>query len=305
MKIRKANISVCVLAHNEERSIERTLMALMNTDQGAFFPITVYANGCSDRTHQIVSSLAVKYKNIRSREIPIASKVNAWNTAFEEQDSEIVVFCDGDVFPEKNAVTQLQNDLLKFEDVIISSSRLFPSWKGGNIEQRLVAFMQLPLGHEYLSGGLYAVKRDRLKEKFNQFGFAGIPKGITGEDYFLERLIEPHELYISTCKNFYMAPIIKDYIRYLARIRWQNEQMALILGDHRDVQLSPGELLSRKLIGQKSFLYLFISIPAVILRFFFKKFFVTKIEAAYKQLGPVVKDGEQILTSQTRSHSTK
>lgn len=304
MQVKKETFSVCVLAHNEERSIERTLRAIMNADSSPF-PITVYANGCSDQTHQIVSTLGETFKNIKSVEIKIASKINAWNTAFSQEEGDIIIFCDGDIVPERNAVNQLVQDLLSSKQLTISSTRLFPLWRGLSFEQMLVAFMQLPLSHEFLSGGMYAVKRDQLKQKFDHLGLEGIPKGVTGEDYFLERLIESTELYISHAKNFYMPPSLKDYFRYLARIRWQNEQMALVLGNHRDTHLSLWKVILRKIFGHKYFLYLFISIPAVSLRLIFKKVYAHKIEMAYKYLGPVIKDGEHVLTSQTRSHSTK
>jgi hypothetical protein len=81
--------------------------------------------------------------------------------------------------------------------------------------------------------------------------------------------------------------------------------MKMIVGDHRDARISKCKLILRKFTGHKSYGYLFLSIPAVVTRAIFKRLFSKKIAAAYQKLGPVVLNGEQILTSKTRSHSTK
>ncbi len=299
------SFSICILAHNEERYIERTIKALINSKKNLEYSIKVYANGCTDKTHEKVLELGIFNQNIQSVEIKIPSKINAWNTAFNEQISDIVIFCDGDVVPESNAIIKLIEDFEVDERRIIVSTRLFPLLNVTSIECLFTGFMQLPLKHEFLSGGMYAVKREKLKEKLSKRNLTGIPQGITGEDYFLERLIEPSEFFMSKTKNFYEPPPIKDYLRYLARIRWQNEQMTLVLGDHRDKEVSKLDLIKRKILGQKNMSYLFLSIPAVAMRFIFKKICSKKINEIYKSLGPVELNGEQVLTKLTRSHSTK
>jgi glycosyltransferase involved in cell wall biosynthesis len=297
--------AVCILAHNEERFIERTINAILNTTQLKDFSITVYANGCTDKTYQIAKYLSLKNKNIKVLDIAIPSKVNAWNVAFNEHDEDVLIFCDGDVVPEKNAVFQLLQDLNQNEEVVISSTRLFPLTYGTNFERLFVGFMQLPLKHEFLSGGMYAVKRKKLKAKLQARNLSGIPAGVTGEDYFLERLITPKEFYISACQNFYEPPTLKDYVRYLARIKWQTEQMEMVLGPNRDLEMPKAKLILRKLTGHKNILYLFFSIPAVGLRLLFKTINSRKINRVYRELGPVVLNGEAVLTKATRSHSTK
>jgi glycosyltransferase involved in cell wall biosynthesis len=299
------SVAVCILAHNEARYIERTIQNILNTDGTLDFNLTVYANGCTDDTYSIVKKLSDKNNKIRSVEIKIASKINAWNTAFNEHTEDVLIFCDGDVVPEKNAVIELVRELTENDSRIIVSTRLYPLFSDVSLERFAIGLLQLPLKHEFLSGGMYAFKREKLKQKFISKKLPGIPMGVTGEDYFLEHMVESNEFYMSKCKNFYEPPTLSDYIRYLARIRWQNSQMKMIVGEHRDAQISKGSLLLRKFTGHKNYMYLLVSIPAVVARGVFKKMFSKKINLAYEKLGPVVLNGEQILTSQTRSHSTK
>lgn len=303
--LKKSSFAVCILAHNEARFIERTINNIFNTTELADFTITVYANGCTDETYSIAQKLSLNNPRIKAVDIKIASKINAWNTAFNAHAEDILIFCDGDVVPEKNAVIELVHELSENDSRVIVSTRLYPLFRDVTFERYFVGLMQLPLKHEFLSGGMYAFKREELKGKLKLKNLSGIPMGVTGEDYFLEHLVESHEFYMSHCKNFYEPPTMSDYIRYLARIKWQNQQMKMIAGEHRDASLSKGELIVRKFTGHKNYSYLFISIPAVITRAIFKKLFSSKIASAYEKLGPVVLNGEQILTSKTRSHSTK
>lgn len=107
-----ASISVCVFAHNEEANILGTLSAICDgNDLSRLFPIYVYANGCTDRTVELVEGFAKEHSNVHLRVLPVASKPNAWNMAFSEQKSDIIIFSDGDVVPEKGAALKLVVEL--------------------------------------------------------------------------------------------------------------------------------------------------------------------------------------------------
>lgn len=303
-KFKPVSVAVCVLAHNEERFIERAIRNILNTES-TDFNITVYSNGCSDRTSEIVEELGRDNARIRNVEIKTPSKVNAWNEAFNENQQEVLVFCDGDVVPEQNAVDQLLFDLVSVPERILVSTRLFPLLTDASLERRAVGFMQLPLKHEFLSGGMYAFKKAALLEKLREKNLLGIPKGITGEDYFLEHIVEGVGFYISQVKNYYEPPGFKDYIRYLARLKWQNSQLLAVIGEHPEKSLSKWGKFKRKFSGHHERTYLALSIPAVILRSMFKIIFARRINQALDQLGPVVSDGERILRVSTRANSTK
>lgn len=297
-------VAVCVLAHNEERSIEQTLLSVLNTTRKDF-NITVYSNGCTDRTCSIVNQLSLKNSRIKNVEISTPSKVNAWNRAFLDCDEDILVFCDGDIVPSVNAINHLVDELMADPKNILVSTRLFPLMENVSLEKKLIGFIQLPLKHEFLSGGMYAFKRAQLLERFREEKLEGIPLGITAEDYFLEHLVANNGFIISKVKNYYEPPSFHDYIRYLARVKWQNLQLLSIFGEHPQGKISQWQKLKNKFLNQHEIFYLLISIPAVISRAIFKVVFAKRIDRVFKELGPITKDGENILRVKTRANSTK
>ena len=300
-----SNIVICILAHNEEKHLAQTVSAI-NVNLHKNISIYIYANGCTDNTIEIGKKLELQFPNVYLREIKIASKTNAWNEAFEEnKNADIIIFSDGDIHPPKEAINILLEDLKNNPSVIISTSRIYPMMKNINWEKMFVGFMQLPLKHDFLSGGLYAVRNKGLREIFIEKNLTGLPIGIIGEDAFLEFILKTNQLYISTCKNYYYPPDIKDYYRYLARIRWQNEQLRLILGPQESDSVSLFHKIFLKFKNVHELSYYLISIPAVITKRFFIKLNASKIFKIYKSLGDVNKDGQKILNSLTRSNSTK
>ena len=69
---------VCVLANNEEANIADTLMSILyNRSHDVKFLLKVYANGCTDNTHQIVSNISINYPLVELIKIKHASKSNA------------------------------------------------------------------------------------------------------------------------------------------------------------------------------------------------------------------------------------
>ena len=75
--------TIVVPAHNEEAVIERSLRTLCNQVTTCVLDILVVANGCNDRTVEIVRSHAATDPRIRLVEITQGSKPEAIRTAFD------------------------------------------------------------------------------------------------------------------------------------------------------------------------------------------------------------------------------
>ena len=58
---------VMVLAHNEERHIEACLDSIFNADPDRRFEVYVMANGCTDRTEQVVQDYLQRRPEVRRR----------------------------------------------------------------------------------------------------------------------------------------------------------------------------------------------------------------------------------------------
>lgn len=295
-----SELALCVLAHNEEAVIERTLRRLL--EPPGDFPVIVYANGCTDRTAEIVSRLAGVFPRLSLRTLEKASKPGAWNCAFREQHREFIVFSDGDVLPDAGAALHLVAELRRTPASIMATCRQVPLTGGLSLEQRVVGFMQMPLVQDFLAGGFYAVRKAALAATLERHGHQGLPPGIAGEDAFLDAVAGGDTLVVSEALSRYVPPDFRDYRRYLARIRWQNQQIRLLLNAQ---PVSGMAKLRRKFARSRNPIRLLSGGAATVLKRLFCRFFAADIDRVYRDLGPVQREGAAILSGATRADSTR
>ncbi|MBU0681024.1 MAG: glycosyltransferase [Proteobacteria bacterium] len=304
------DLCVCILAHNEQKHIAETVRAIAENCQGLACEIKVYANGCTDSTADIVRDLCQSLPNLELRELSQPSKVKAWNAAFTENRHAILVFSDGDVVPEAGAIEALSR-LLSSEPrtATLVGCSFWPRFRGLGLGQRFTGFLQIPLKQDFLAGGLYAVHRPSLAREFAKRNISGIPNGVTADDTFLQLLVAKEHFHIIRHRVFYEPPQLSDYWKYLARIRWQEEQLAKIFGgvlagqDKQDNTFA--ERCRAKFAGNQVGGRLLLGLVAATLRTVMKAFYVKKIEGCFQALGPVGNEGGNILSRSTRSQSAK
>src|SRR6185436_17298677 len=93
---------VMVLAHNEERFIGPCLDSILAAEPECRFEIFVMANGCTDRTEEIVRQYAARRPEVHLVSIDLNDKCNAWNVFIHETvpqhcaREEFYFFMDGD-----------------------------------------------------------------------------------------------------------------------------------------------------------------------------------------------------------------
>lgn len=303
------DVCICVLAHNEQTHIADTLRSLVAESDFLACEIKVYANGCTDDTVKIVQELSRQYPRISLVELEIASKANAWNVAFLENSAKILIFSDGDVRPEKRAISGLCEVLSQEQSkIVLAGCTLWPDFRFLSIEQKFVGFLQVPLHQDFLSGGLYAINRSALMSIFLHYDLSFLPAGLVGEDTFLEKIVPSDQFIVIPLKVYYQPPVLKDYWRYLARLRWQARQIALIFdpssADHTR-ELSSFNRFFQKVKSNKNILRLFLGISAVILRYLVVWVNKQKISENFENMGVVTLHGSEILSRYTRSHSAK
>jgi glycosyltransferase involved in cell wall biosynthesis len=91
-----------VLAHNEERHIAACLDSIFDAEPGREFDVFVMANGCSDRTEEIVLAYGKRRPRVQLVSIALGDKCNAWNVFIHETvpssvpGREVYFFMDGD-----------------------------------------------------------------------------------------------------------------------------------------------------------------------------------------------------------------
>lgn len=304
------DVCVCILAHNEQKHIASTIRSIVEGNKDVDFNIVVYANGCTDDTVKIVKSLFVLYPNLHLRELEEASKPLAWNAAFQENNASVLVFSDGDVEPEPRSVLTLCKSLIENVDTTLVSCQYWPQKSGLSYGQKFTGFLQIPLIQDFLTGCFYAVRKKNLEKEFEKHSLTGIPDGIVGEDFFIELLVPKQNLAIAGKKCFYEPPSIEDYLKYLARIRWQGEQVTSIFGSFfpdslMDEKRNLFVVLKRKLSYYQGMGRFFHGILAATMRYAFNFIYRKKINMYYQLLGPVSHQGGTVLSNATRSQSAK
>lgn len=103
--------------------------------------------------------------------------------------------------------------------------------------------------------------------------------------------------------------MLADYWRYLARIRWQEEQLKQVLGheliDRAAVSQNAFVRLASKLTGRQGPTRLMLGLAAAGTRAVVKAVFRSRIDRDYRRLGPISAEGRRILSQATRSQSAK
>lgn len=305
----KLNATVCILAHNEEKNISSTIKSIFDRSREIDFEAIVYANGCTDDTEKIVKDLMRKYPKLYLRQLSTASKIKAWNLAFTENDSSVLIFSDGDIQVEKGTISALLNSFKTKKKTILSSCKYWPRAKGLSLQHKIVGFIQIPIAQDFLTGCFYAVKKDDLKKIFLKKNIAMIPEGIVGEDLFIELLVPVDNFITIEKKCFYSPPNFDDYYRYLARMKWQEKQLEVcyqeILYDKIKEKNAKLSGLINKIRQSKTLSRLTLGVIASFLRHLFIWWHREKINRYYIKLGPIAKKGNSILNSATRSISIK
>lgn len=296
-----AEATVIVLAYNEERNIARTLRSLLAATESQEYPICVYPNGCKDRTSEIALQLAGKNPRVRVRPIQEASKINAWNVSFQENTSEYLIFSDGDIEAAVDSLQNLKQEFSRSPHLIAAACRPQSSLEQWNWQRFFVGFLQRSLANRSLSAQLYMVHRSRLLARLKEKGFEKIPRGIVGDDVFIEKILQHNELCIPRVYVKYEPGEFKDYLRYLARLRWQNRQMNEYFPELPESQLN----LFQKILSIEWTISSAISLFSVAFRYLVKFLFRRKIDEIYLQLGPIRRSGEEVLSSLTRAESAK
>jgi len=301
---------VCILAYNEEARIADAITRILEGNRDSRPLVRVYANGCTDRTHEIVGKIAASNPDVELIEIARASKPNAWNQAFQENDNDILIFADADVMPGAGAVSAILSAFNANPKVELACCESWPEFHGVSLEQKLTGLMQIPVNQDFLIGHFYGIRRAAFETYFAELGLSGLPEGIAGDDAFIDQLVPRDRFLLVDKKVKYQPPTFEDYFRYLGRIRWQNEQISLFNARQQrsDKAKAPaGRLtsLQEKLKTSRHPKRLVIGAATATLRMLFKTLNRKRIEAAYRNIGPVETDGAWVLSQATRSSSVK
>lgn len=144
------NISAIVPARNEEAVIEKCVESLVQQDE--FVEIVVVNDQSTDRTAEIVRSLAARYPRIKMIEAPelpadwVGKNHAVWLGA-QEAKSEWLLFTDADAVQEKHAAARALEIAKQLDAVLISFSpeQVMETW----YEKALIPYVYCRLGKRF------------------------------------------------------------------------------------------------------------------------------------------------------------
>jgi cellulose synthase/poly-beta-1,6-N-acetylglucosamine synthase-like glycosyltransferase len=181
-------VTVVVAAHDEEDVIVRRLENLLALDYPvAKLEIVVASDGSTDRTDELIQTVAAGTKRVRLLRCPRQGKVAAQNRAVRDVTAEIVAFSDANARWEPGALRRLVRNFAD-PDVAYVCGRLRLEPSGGTNREGIywryelwVRRSESALGSITAgNGGIYAVRRSDYIENDPRIGHdLGLPYQLT------------------------------------------------------------------------------------------------------------------------------
>jgi len=179
--------AVMVLAYNEEEEIEAALDSIFASEPAQRLEVYVMANGCTDRTEDIVRAYAKKRPEVHLVSIRLGDKCNAWNVFIHETAAqvcpgrEVYFFTCGDVRIVPGSLAALHRALRQEP---YANGAAAPPGSGRNVQRDREAQMR----EHALVAGLYAL-RGTFVERMQQLGVR-IPLNFEGDDALIGTLLQ-------------------------------------------------------------------------------------------------------------------
>lgn len=176
-----------VLAHNEERHIAACLDSIFAADPERSFEVFVMANGCADRTEEIVLMYRRRHAQVHLVSIVLGDKCNAWNVFIHDtvpahcSDRDIYFFMDGDARAVRGSFSAMARALA--ENPRAHAAAAVPASGRNAVRDR----NRMMKEHE-LVANLYAL-RGHFVKRLQQVGVR-LPLKLEGDDGLLGALIK-------------------------------------------------------------------------------------------------------------------
>ncbi|MDD5698951.1 MAG: glycosyltransferase family A protein [Victivallaceae bacterium] len=176
---------VGIPARNEAANISGLLESLLGQTVSPA-AVIVCVNGSTDNTYEIAAGYAAQDPLVQViRSAP--GKVNAWHAIADRAPADKIMFCDGDVLPDREAAARLLDCLAGNPNLIIAGGTIWSiNAKKTFFARYCVAAETGPPVPQWLTGGLYMVRLGALRARAAELGLELLPRDLINEDGFLE-----------------------------------------------------------------------------------------------------------------------
>ena len=200
MTVYAPDLSIGVLAHNEEQRIGKTLQTLFAQDvfHECAVELVIVANGCTDKTATVARRMLADHQAVwsihgsaRVEELVAGGKANAWNQFVHELSSPLapmLVLMDADIeFLNKNTISSMVSTLEKSPEAVVCVDRPVKDIEiksNPTLFERLLLSVTPQINPDYvpLCGQLYCARSAAIRE-------IRLPLQITCEDGFIRALL--------------------------------------------------------------------------------------------------------------------
>ncbi|MBS0446980.1 MAG: glycosyltransferase [Proteobacteria bacterium] len=178
---------VMVLAYNEEEGIAAALDSIFASEPGQKFEVYVMANGCTDRTEDIVRAYGKQRPEVHLVSIKLGDKCNAWNVFIQETvptfcpGRDVYFFTCGDVTIVPGSLSALARALREDPYPHAASA---PPGSGRNVERDRQGLIE----DHAIVAGLYAL-RGSFVARLKALGVR-IPLNFEGDDALIGTLVK-------------------------------------------------------------------------------------------------------------------
>ena len=235
-----AILSAGIVAHNEERNVERAVRSLLdqNLPSGVRWKnLWIVASGCTDRTVEVANRLAEKDPRVRVITEPDRmGKAHALQEVFRRAEGDAVVLLNSDAQAEPGAVGELVRVGLAQPTPFAVMGRpvVLPGTQGPwtealrsmwELHHNFHLELQREGGGTHLSDELLLVS---LSER------PPLPAGIINDGSYIATWLAQHggrRLYAPNARVMIEVPHrVRDHLRQRRRIKVGNEQVTSVLG---------------------------------------------------------------------------
>jgi cellulose synthase/poly-beta-1,6-N-acetylglucosamine synthase-like glycosyltransferase len=177
--LKEYTIDIVVPCYNEEKTIEKSVNALLESDYPGLKKIIVVDDCSTDSSFEIIKNLAKKNPKILAVRTPknTGKASGSKNYGSKFATSELIGFIDSDSFPEKTAISKMvgffnEEKIGAVTSLVLVSNSNNPIEKFQMIEYRIIAFTRKLLGFVdgiYVTPGALAIYSRKVFEEIGKF----------------------------------------------------------------------------------------------------------------------------------------
>lgn len=206
--------TIAIPAYNAAGALDRLLASLDSRLPPSVSDVVVCDNGSTDGTAEVARRWSRRLPAVRVVAEPAPGKPAAWNRLVREAATDVVVFLDADVVPERGALARMVEAMEVGGHVACSGRRRYA---GATPWSAWVAALADPVIELCLIGSCYAIHRGRLRERMASRGFGALPD-VFAEDIVLQALLDPGDVVrLDDCVVEVPLESMDAYVLLLAR----------------------------------------------------------------------------------------